>query len=63
MKTYECPHCGADDSTRCAVLPPTPIGGYSAKQLKRGRKVGCRRAYYTDLRLARRVDPTVTKES
>lgn len=58
LPSYDCPHCGASDSTRCGIaLYSRPGNGpeYSPKKLERGREVGCRVAFYVDLQNAKRV--------
>jgi hypothetical protein len=54
-KSYTCPHCGADDSTRCDLLPvlDPPHRKYTEEQLEVARKEGCRVAHYVDKRSAR----------
>lgn len=49
---YDCPFCGAYDSTHCEKLRPLDYGEHTEKQLEAARAVGCRVAYYTDKRLA-----------
>lgn len=49
--TYNCPHCGAQDSTRCSVLPASdPARPYTEAMLERARAVGCRVVHYVDRR-------------
>lgn len=49
--TYDCPHCGAQDSTRCAMLPASdPARPYTEAMLERARAVGCRVVHYVDRR-------------
>lgn len=51
MNSYTCPYCGADDSTRCDMLPeddPRKKEPYTEKQMARARGVGCRVIHYID---------------
>jgi hypothetical protein len=47
---YDCPHCGAYDSTRCEKLVPVDVKPYSRQDFQAARDVGCRVAHYVDLR-------------
>lgn len=47
---YDCPHCGAKDSTECALLVPADDKyGYPKKYIDQARELGCRIMYYHDL--------------
>lgn len=48
-KSYDCPHCGAIDSTTCAFQCSDRTGTVVPSQQKEARKVGCRVMHYTDL--------------
>ena len=51
-KNYECPHCGAYDSTRCDMLAKAISASRNPteRELAKAREVGCRVAHYTDKR-------------
>lgn len=51
-KSYDCPHCGAVDSTTCAFRTSHLTGTVVSSQKERAREVGCRVMYYTDKREA-----------
>jgi hypothetical protein len=50
MASYDCPHCGAEDSTRCAFRTSDRTGTVVVSQAEKARKAGCRVMYYNDLR-------------
>jgi hypothetical protein len=49
-RNYTCPFCGADDSTRCELLPvpDPPHEAYTDEELESAREEGCRVAFYVD---------------
>jgi transcription elongation factor Elf1 len=53
-RNYTCPFCGAEDSTRCDLLPVPnpPHEAYTDEELEAAREEGCRVARYVDKRTA-----------
>ena len=45
---YDCPHCGAIDSTRCVFRTSDRTGTVILSEQGEAREVGCRVMHYTD---------------